>query len=163
MAWLVCLVFILIKGELMYKGIFRFLEVDLITIVMAYLLVYYGQTATGIFTLTQGLLMDILSHGPLGLFIILFLITFLSINLGFRLLDLQSPRGQIIQVSLAVLVKAIFFMLLLQLFPIEMDVSAYTLLAFVTSAIISGLLAPCLFILFNYLNQGLVRDKSETL
>jgi hypothetical protein len=82
-------------------------------------------------------------------------------NLGSRLLDLRSARGQIIIISLAVLVKGILLFTFLNIFPLEIHVSGLVLWAFAASAACSGLLGLGVFSLLNYLKYFLLRDIRE--
>ena len=135
---------------------------DLVIIIMTYLLVFYGETGAGIFALSQGLLIDIFSGGLLGLFTLLYLTLFMGMNLGSRLFDLRAARGQIIIISLAVLLKGILLIALLNIFPLEIHISYVFFWVFVASAVCTGLLGPFFFFLFNHLKYFLLRDIRET-
>ena len=134
---------------------------DLVIIIVAYLLVSNGATGAGLFALSQGLLVDVFSGGLLGLFTLSYLTVFLGMNLGSRLLDLRSARGQIIIISLAVLVKGILLFTFLNVFPLEIHVSGLVLWGFAASAACSGLLGPGVFYLLNHLMYFLIRDIRE--
>lgn len=139
-------------------------EVDLVIIIVACLLVFYGETWAGIFAFSQGLLIDIFSVGPLGLFTFLYLTVFFILILGSRFFDLHSLSGQILVISLAVLLKEILFIGLLKVLSLEVIVSLSVFLAFTTSAICTGLIGPFLFYLFNHLSHffmGSERGSSE--
>ncbi len=89
-------------------GPIRFFALDLVTIIIAYLLIYYGTAGAVIFAIGQGFLIDTFSSGLLGLFTLLYLITFLSIKLGSFFFDLYSSRGQIFLIFIAVFLKDFF-------------------------------------------------------
>jgi cell shape-determining protein MreD len=135
--------------------------VDLVIIITAYFLVFNGATGAGIFALSQGLLVDVFSGGLLGLFTLLYLTVFLGMNLGSRFLDLRSAGGQIIIISLAVLVKGILLFTFLNIFTLEIHVSYLVLWSFAASAACSGLLGPLIFYLLNHLKYFLIRDIRE--
>lgn len=132
---------------------FRFMNVDLVIIIIVYLLISYGEIGAGIFAFGQGLLIDIFSSGLLGLFALLYLIIFLGMKLGSSSFDLTSVRGQIFIISLAVLLKEILFITLLHLFDIKISLSYPIFLTIVSSALCSGLVAPFIFHLFNYFSR----------
>jgi len=138
-------------------------NVDLVAIIIAYLLVFYGQTGAGIFAFGQGLLIDTFSVGLPGLFTFLYLIIFLGINIGSRLLDLGSAMGQIIIISLAVLLKEVLFVVFIDLLSLETTVTPYVFLAFSISALFSGLITPFLFAFFNQINHFLMGFVRKTL
>ncbi|MBW1805948.1 MAG: rod shape-determining protein MreD [Deltaproteobacteria bacterium] len=162
MSWAVSILYILVKGNLIDYGIPRFLDVDLVLVIIVYLLVYYGEAGAGIFAFGQGLLIDIFSGGMLGLFTLLYLIIFLVIRLGSRPLDLLSIGGQIVVVSLAVLLKDALVVSLLHLFSLEIRLSFSEFMMFVSSSLCSGLITPFLFSLFNRLNYMLTGVYRES-
>ncbi|UCF57624.1 MAG: hypothetical protein JSW15_03925 [Deltaproteobacteria bacterium] len=127
-------------------------DVDLVIIIITYLLVIYAQTGAGIFALSQGLLIDIFSGGLLGLFTLLYLTVFLGINLGSRLFDFRSVRGQVIIISLAVLLKGVLLISFLNIFSLDFQVSPSVFWVFATSAVCSGLIGPLVLYILNYLN-----------
>ena len=151
----------LIKGNLMNS--FLLIDVDLVIIIIAYLLVFYGETKAGIFAFGQGFFIDIISVGLFGLFTLLYLVAFLSINLGSRLFDLHTPRGVIILVTLAVLFEKALLLALLNTFSLEITVSSSGFLSFIATALCSGLMAPFLFYVFNHINRFLMREIPEIL
>lgn len=123
-----------------------FFDVDLVTIILAYVLVTYGGTGAGIFAFGQGLLIDVFAAGPLGLFALVYLMLFLGIHLvGSRIFDLHSPRGQVIVIGVAVFLKEIFVLIFLYISTLEIIASSSVLLAFTASAIVSGLIGPLVF------------------
>jgi len=155
LAWFVCLFFVLIKGNLINHAMLIFFDVDLVTITIAYLLVYHGDTGAGIFAFIMGTIIDIFSACPLGLFTFLYLTIFLGIKPGSLLFDLLSARGQITLVTLAVLLKAILFVTFLYLLSPEMTFASSNILAFASSAICSGMVAPFVFYIYNSINNAL--------
>ena len=162
MLWFASLSFVLIKGNLINYVKLSLFDVDLVIIIMTYLLVVYGETEAGIFALSQGLLIDVFSGGLLGLFTLLYLIVFLSINLESRFFDLRSARGQVIVISLTVLLKGFLLITFLNIFTLRIHISSLALWAFAASAACSGLIGPVLFYLFNHLKSFLIRGIRET-
>ena len=131
---------------------FRFINVDLVIIMIVYLLISYGETGAGIFAFGQGLLIDIFSSGLLGLFALLYLLMLLGMKLASSSFNLFSVRGQIFIISLAVLLKEILFVTFLHLFAFKISLSYPIFLTIMSSALCSGLIAPFLFHLFNHLS-----------
>ena len=83
--------------------------------------------SAGIFAFGQGFIMDIFSTGLLGLFTLLYLMVYWSVNLGSRFFDLNSRRGLFILVTISVSVKGLFFIILLNIFSLEFTLSTRTL------------------------------------
>lgn len=142
--------------------VLKFFNIDLVIVITVYLLFFYGEAGAGIFAFGQGLLIDIFSSGVLGLFALLYLIIFLCIKLGSYPFHLLSVRGQIIIISLAVLLKGILFITFLYLFSFEITFSISAFSAFTSSAISTGVIAPLLFYLFNHLKHYFIGVYEET-
>jgi len=139
----------------------NYFDVDLVIIFIAFLFAFYGDIGAGIFALGQGLLIDIFSAGLLGLFTFLYLIIFIVIRLGSRFFNLRTPKGIIIIISVAVIIKKILFVTLLYLFSLESIFPFSFFVASVSSAICSGLISPFLFYLFKNMDLVLIRIHGE--
>ena len=163
LAWFACLLFLLSKGDMISHGLIRFFAADLLTVIIAYLLINYGTAWAVIFALGQGFLIDIFSSGLFGLFTVLYLITFISIKVGSSFFDLDSLRGRIFLISIAVFLKEIFLIAFLKAFAMEIFISLTDFLAFITSALFSGLISPILFFVLNQMNRLLTRKEKDIL
>jgi hypothetical protein len=140
-SWVVASLYTLIKGDLFSFFLFRIIDLDLIIIFTALLVVFYGEIKVGLFIYAQGLLIDVLSGGVLGLYALIYLLVFAGIKLWSHLFDLQAPRGQFIIVILSVLLKGIISLVILYIFSWKIGVFKIQLLAIPTSAICSGITA----------------------
>jgi len=147
--WMVALFFVLMKGSIMnYIGI-HFFDIDLVIIIITYLLFMDAETGAGIFALSLGLLIDVYSGGPLGLFTLLYLMLFLSIHIGSGLLDIRSAKGQAIIILLAVLLKGGLLISFLHIFSLEIHISYSVFWAFAGSGVCSGLMGPLILRVFH--------------
>ena len=140
LSWVIASVFTLIKGDLYLFSFFSVIDIDLITVLAALLVVFYGTVRAGLFVYGQGLLIDLLSGGVLGFQALIYLFVLAGIKLGSHLFDLQSERGQMIVIMLAVLLKGVITLSLLHVFSWRGDFSSSALLSVVTSAVCSGIL-----------------------
>ena len=129
-------------------------DLDLVTILTAYLFLFYGQTSTAVFAFGQGLLIDLFSGGVHGLFTFLYLSAYGGIYGGARFFNLQHPKGQMIIVSLTVLLKKLMFFIMVTLFYQNVRFSTGFLWVTLASAIGTGLIAPVLIYLFNFLRMN---------
>lgn len=127
------------------------MEFDFLAILIAFLFMCYGDTPAGVFAFGQGLFMDLFSGGMAGMFGGVYLGAFGVIYLTCRFFHLHRPRGQIVIVSCAVLVKKLIFLLLVTAFSLEIAFLSAYLLESLASAVITGLLAPFFFIFFKRL------------
>ncbi|RPI77280.1 MAG: hypothetical protein EHM45_09745 [Desulfobacteraceae bacterium] len=144
---MIALLFALFKGNITRWETMRFFDLEIVIIILAFLVTYYSLPGAGLFAFSLGLLVDTFSTGPLGLLTFLYLASFLLIVLGSSLFDCRALVGLSILTFLVVFIKDFFQMLLLISFSLGTPVSIIWLLAMVTSAMFSGLLAPVLFYL----------------
>ena len=138
-------------------------DLDLLTIIIAYLFLFYGQTATVIFAFGQGILIDLLSGGLHGLFTFLYLCVFGGVYLGSQFFNLQHPRGQMIIVALAVLLKKVMFFMMLTVFYHRLAFSKDFLLVSGFLVVGTGLISPILFYLFDCLRADSLEDTHSSL
>ena len=147
--WMVSLFFLLMKGSIINFFGIHFLDIDLVIIIITYLLLMDEETGAGVFALGQGLLMDVYSGGPLGLFTLLYLMLFLSIHIGSGLLDIRSVKGQAIIILLAVLLKGGLLISFLHISSLEIHISYSVFWAFAGSGVCSGLIGTLILRLFH--------------
>jgi rod shape-determining protein MreD len=138
-------------------------DLDLVTILIAYLFLFYGKSATATFAFGQGILMDLFSGGLHGLFTLLYLGVYGGILLGYRFFDLQGPKGQMIIISLAVLLRELLFFIMLTVFYQDAVFSRDFLVVSGVLAIGTGLIAPILFYVFDCLRVDFSEDVHSSL
>ena len=136
------LVYILFKGSVVNDLAPVFFDIDLVIVITASLLIRSGGAGAAIFAFGQGMLIDLLSAGFLGFFALLYVISFLCLELGARFFDLRSVQGQFILVGLVVFVKELVLVALLDAFAFEVVLSASLFFWFGASAFFTGLIAP---------------------
>ena len=122
-----------------------FFDIDLVIVITASVLMRSGSAGAAIFAFGQGMLIDLLSAGFLGLFALLHVLSFLCLELGARFFDLRSVQGQFILIGLVVFIKDLVLVGLLDVFAFEVVLSAWLFLWFGVSAFFSGLIAPFIF------------------
>lgn len=122
-----------------------FFDIDLVIVITASLLMRSGSAGAAIFAFGQGMLIDLFSAGFLGLFALLYVISYLCLELGARFFDLRSVQGQFILVGLVVLIKELVLVGLLDAFAFEVVLSASLFFWFGVSAVFTGLIAPFIF------------------
>jgi rod shape-determining protein MreD len=154
---------VLVKGNLKNQIMPGFLDMDLVIVLTAYILIRHGACGAAIFVFVQGILVDLFSAGILGLYTLIYLLAFLSINFGCRFFDLLSPRGQISLIALAVFLKQILFLAAMEAFSLEIILSASVFLSFALSAIVTGLIAPAIFYIFNHIEGVSTRGIQQGL
>jgi rod shape-determining protein MreD len=151
--------------QVLFKGSFiagmgsYFLDIDLITVMIGYLLIHSGRGGACVYAFFLGMLVDLFAAGVPGLFTLLYMLVFLTIELGSRFFDLQTNKGAMILVFLGALVRQSCVAGLLDILAYQVHFSASLFLGFVVSAAVTGLIAPFLFFLFEgiktvWLDQG---------
>jgi cell shape-determining protein MreD len=159
--WMVSIFFVLMKGSIISFFGIHFLDIDLVIIITIYLLLMDEETGAGIFALSQGLLIDVYSGGPLGLFTLLYLMLFLGIHIGSGLLDIRSVKGQAIVILLAVLLKGGLLISFLHIFSLETHVSRSGLWAFAGSGLCSGIIGPLILLIFHFVGMLITSPREE--
>jgi hypothetical protein len=129
--------------------------------VTAYVLLFYGDASAGFFAFGQGLLMDTLSAAPFGLFALLYMLMFLAMKLVSGLFDLASFKGQMLILLTSALLKGVLLVLLLRVLSLETIISTTDFFALGSSAVFTGLFAPLVFSLFNFVNAILFRGEEQ--
>ena len=158
---MISILFILLKGNIMSTIQLGAFDFDLVTIILTYLLICYGQTGAGLFAFGQGLLIDIYSAGFFGLFTFLYLSVFLGIKFGCLFFEHTSRRGLIFLVSLAVLFKAFIFSVMMKAFSFEITISLDSVLSSIIAASINGIVAPVIFYLLHQCNHFIMGEERE--
>ena len=136
-------------------------DLDLLTIMTAYVFLFYGRTRACAYAFGQGFLIDLFSGGLHGLFTLLYLCVFACIYLTSRLVNLHYPRGQIILISLAVLLKEILLLMVLIIFSREIFVPRSCIWVLGFSAMATGLITPAFFYLFDRLRTVFLKASGN--
>ncbi len=161
MAWFLSLIYILLKGSVVNEIAPLFFDIDLVIVITASLLMRFGSVGAAVFAFGQGMIIDLLSAGFLGLFALLYVISFLCLELGARFFDLRSVRGQVILVGLVVFFKELVLVGLLDAFAYEVVLSASLFFWFGAAALSTGLIAPLILYIISYLQIKIAGDPRE--
>ena len=134
---------------------------DVLAIVTAYIFLIYGPTSSCIFALSQGFFVDLYSGGMHGLFTFLHVCAFGGVWLGSRFFNLQTPKGQILIVSLVMLSKSILFIMMVAAF--SQGVFFPKSFLWVSGALVmgTGLFAPLLFFMLDRLRTAVIEDMGK--
>jgi hypothetical protein len=149
----ISLLFVLLKGILMHRVMPKPFDVDVGIAMIAYVMISFGSAWAGVFAVGQGIMMDLFSAGPLGLFPLLYLAAFLAIEWGCRFFELHSSRGQVILVGIAACLKSSILLLLLSVFSYSVPGASSIMFLLGVSAIATGLLSPVCFYVLNRLRR----------
>jgi len=134
-------------------------DLDLLTVLTAYIFLCCGPVQAGAFAVGQGLLIDIFSGGFYGLFAFIYLMVFLGIYLASLFFDIQTVKGEMIIIGLAVFLKNLLFLVVLSLFSGSVVINRWFLSASLISIIGTGLITPFLFSLLHRL-RGITEEEN---
>jgi len=129
---------------------FYSLDLDLLIVVIIYLLVRYGHTASSGYAFGQGLFIDVFSGGTPGFFTLIYLAVFLGLYFGSWFLDPESTTGQMILAALVLLLKKGLFLGMLLLFVPHAAIPGSFPIMVGGSMLITALSAPLFFSIFDY-------------
>jgi len=156
------MIFTLARGKLVHLTGTELFAPDLLTIGTTYLFLLYGHAGACIFAVGQGFFIDLFSGGMHGLFTFLYLIVFCGIWMGSRFFNLQSPKGQMVIVSLAMASKKVFLFIMLTAFSQGAFFSTAFWWACIGSLLCTGLIAPVLIYLLDHLRAVVFKITYET-
>jgi rod shape-determining protein MreD len=108
-AWGVGFLYALTKGTLGSALGSDLMDLDLVTVLTAYLFLFHGIGSAAVFAFGQGLAIDLLSTGTHGLNALLCLCVLAGLMPGAWYINLQHRRGQVFLVALVALLKKILF------------------------------------------------------
>jgi len=130
-------------------GGLRFL--DIILVFMVYLYLSYGENTASVFAFFQGLFLNIYSGTIHGIFPFLYLLVLLFILIISNLVDIHTKLGNILCVSLALLVKYILLFLIMYLILRHEPISPSFLKELLIRFLITASLSSAIFSLLNKL------------
>lgn len=161
--WCLGLVFTLVKGKLVGLTGSEVFVPDLLTIAAAYLFLSFSPTVSCVFALSQGFFIDLYSGGMHGLFTLLYLSVFCTVWLGSRFFDLQTSKGQVFIVLLAMLSKTIFFVLMVVAVSQSIFFPKAFLWVLSVLVLVTGLLSPIVFFMLERLKNRIFEDREKGL
>lgn len=159
LAWIWGGLFVLLKGNLLNLMGGSYLDLDLLSILIAYILLCYGPMRASTYAFGQGLLTDLFSGGLHGLYTFLYLVVFFGIFVSCRFFSLQHPKAQILIVSVAILLKNTMFVVILSVFSQKIVLVNSFVWMSIGSIVMTSLTAPAFFFLFD---QMRVVSEKET-
>jgi cell shape-determining protein MreD len=139
-----------------------FLDIDLITVMIGYLLIHSGRAGACVYAFFLGMLVDLFAAGVPGLFTFLYVMVFLIIELGSRFFDLQTVKGPMILIFIGALVRQLCLVGLLDVLAYQVHFSSSLFLGFAVSAGVTGLIAPFVFSLLDWIKTAWLGQGRES-
>jgi rod shape-determining protein MreD len=147
--WLVCGALVLLRGNISQLVGITWLDIDLIPIFLIYLIAKDQNVKALCLAFFMGLLTDIFSACPLGLFALTYSALFLGINSCRQFLDFTSVKTAVLLVAVFLVAKWCLVLVAVSIFPLGQSFPSIRVMPLVVSALITGLIAPLIFYLLN--------------
>ena len=138
----------MLKGKTLYSFGSRIPDLDLITLLMAYLIIRVGRNGVAFFAFGQGLLIDLFSGGEMGLFTTIYLLVFWGLYGGGLFFNLDNTRGRIVLVALSALLGKVMFAAALRVLT-GISVGGLWAARACAGVFLTGLVTPMLFYLLD--------------
>ena len=143
--WLICGIFIILKGNINHFVGVEWLDIDLIPVFAVYLIAKQKTFLAACLAFLMGLLTDITAPCQLGLFTFVYSAIVLGINHCQKLLDFNNAKTQILLVVIFLLAKWSFLPIVLRAFPEGQSIPSAPIGFLAISVLITSLSTPLLF------------------
>jgi rod shape-determining protein MreD len=150
--------FVLIRGSVGHSLGIEWLDIDLIPIALIYLVGKDQRLRAGSLAFCVGILTDIMTLCPLGLFAVAYSMITLGLNRCHQFLDFNKIKTSALLVAMCILAKWAFILVVLKLFTIGKFIPSTPFLPVLLSALITSLLAPPLFYFMDLGGGGRASD-----
>lgn len=154
LVWSVCGTSVILRGSVTHIVGIEWIDVDLIPVLLVYLMGKDRIVGASWLAFLMGLLTDMLSPSPLGLFAFAYSAILLGINYCRTFLDFTKIKTSILLVAIFVLAKWSVLLSVLRIFPLGQSVPSITFISLSISAVAMSTIAPFLFYLLNLATGG---------
>jgi cell shape-determining protein MreD len=151
--WLVCAVFIILKGNINHFAGVEWLDIDLIPVFLVYFIAKNRIALAACLAFLMGVLTDVSAPCQLGLFALVYSVIVLGAGHCQKFLDFNNIKTQILAVAVFLLAKWSFLSIVPRIFPKGQSMPTIPIFLFIISVFITSLSAPLLFCFLNSL-QG---------
>lgn len=154
--WLVCGGFVLLRGSITQLVGITWLDIDLIPIFLVYLTAKDQNVKALCLAFFMGLLTDIFSACPLGLFALTYSAILVGINSCRQFLDFTNIKTSVLLVAVFLVAKWCLVLVAVSILPLGQSFPSMRVMPVFVSALITGLITPLIFYLLN-----LVRGRED--
>ena len=154
--WLVCGIFVILRGSIKHLVGIEWLDIDLIPIFLIYLIARDQNFGASCLAFFMGILTDIFAPCKLGLFAFAYSAILLGINNCRQFLDFNNIKTSILFVAIFLLAKWSFLLIVIRPFPLGQFTPLIPFILVSVSILITSLITPLLFYFLN-----LVRGKEN--
>ncbi|HUU41881.1 MAG TPA: hypothetical protein VMW42_13175 [Desulfatiglandales bacterium] len=151
--WLMCGLFVILKGNANHFLGVEWLDIDIIPIFLIYLITKERVLLAACLAFFMGILTDILASCQVGLFALVYSAIILGIKYCQKFLDFNNVKTQILSVAFFILAKWSFLLVLPRIFPKGQSNPSIPIVLLAGSVFTTSLIAPILFYVLNFL-QG---------
>ena len=143
--WLICGLFVILRGSISHLIRIEWLDIDLIPIFLIYLLARDQGVRSGCLAFFMGILTDIIAPCQLGLFAFTYSCIIFGITRCRQFLDFNNIKTSILFVAIFLLTKWAFLLGVLRLFPTGHLIPSISYTSVFVSTLITILITPLLF------------------
>jgi rod shape-determining protein MreD len=152
--WLVCILFVLLRGSVAHLIRAEWLYIDLVPIFLIYLIAKEQNLKALYIAFVVGLLTDIFSSCHLGLCAFAYSAILLGINSCRQFLDFTNIKTSVVLVAVFVLAKWFLVLIVMSAFPSGQTLPSINAVLVVFSALLTGLITPVLFYVLDLALKG---------
>jgi rod shape-determining protein MreD len=143
--WLACGVFVLLRGSIAHLIRIEWLDIDLIPVFLIYLIAKDQGFKALFLAFLMGLLTDISSSCPLGLFAFTYSAIILGMNNCRQFLDFKNIKTAVLLVAVFLVVKRCLVLVAMSVFPFGQSLPSIRFMSVAVSVLITSLITPSIF------------------
>lgn len=144
-------------SSLLMKGF----DIDLVVIITVCLIVFHHETGAGLFAFCQGLLIDIISGGILGLYSLTYVLVYLFIRAISHPIDIFSSDGRFAIIFIAVIFKEMLVLTFLLLFSMESPLWVNDLFMIFLSGLCTSIISLFIFHFLGIIEKNLLHVDTD--
>ena len=143
--WLACGVFVLLRGTITHLVGIEWLDIDFIPVFLIYLIAKDQGLKAICLAFLMGLLADISSSCPLGLFAFTYSAIILGMNNCRQFLDFANIKTAILLVAAFLVAKWCLVLVAMSVFPLGQSLPSIRFISVAVSVLITSLITPLIF------------------
>ena len=143
--WLGCGVFVLLRGSITHLVRIEWLDIDLIPVFLIYLIAKEQGFKALCLAFFMGLLADISSSCPLGLFAFTYSAIILGMNNCRQFLDFTNIKTAVLLVAVFLVARWCLVLVAMSVFPLGQSLPSIRFMSVAVSVLITSLITPLIF------------------
>lgn len=158
--WLACGVFVLLRGSIAHLIRIEWLDIDFIPVFLIYLIAKDQGFKALCLAFLMGLLTDISSSCPLGLFAFTYSAIILGMNNCRQFLDFTNIKTAVLLVAVFLVARRCLVLVAMSVFPLGQSLPSIRFMTVAVSVLITSLITPSIFYVLDLVRGREDRDYS---